>query len=144
MTKTLVPKKKDITQNWYHIDAEGKVLGKVAVKIADLLRGKTKPTFTAHLDCGDFVVVTNVGKIALTGKKEVQKMYYKHSGFPGGLKEISAGELRRTGKADRILLEAVRGMIPRNKLRDELMKKLKIFLGPEHTHQAQKPETITV
>lgn len=142
--KTLVPKKKEIIQGWYHIDAEGKVLGKVATRIADLLRGKLKTNFTAHLDCGDFVVVTNVEKIALTGKKEVQKMYYKHSGFPGGLKEINAGELRRTGKADRILLEAVRGMLPHNKLRDDLMKKLKIFLGPEHTHQAQKPETITI
>lgn len=140
--KTFRPKKSDITRNWYHIDAQGKVVGKVAVKVADLLRGKNKPYFVSNMDCGDFVVVTNLEKVVFTGKKETQKQYVSHSGYKGHMKSISPAELRATGRTENILIEAVKGMIPRNKLRDAILEKLKIFPGETHTHEAQKPVTI--
>ncbi len=142
--KTFRPKKADITRNWYHIDAAGKVVGKVAVMVADLLRGKNKPYFVSNMDCGDFVIITNLDQIVFTGKKETSKQYISHSGYKGHLKAISPAELRVTGRTENILIEAVKGMIPRNKLRDPILEKLKIFTGPTHTHEAQKPVTIEV
>lgn len=140
--KTYSPKTTDVTRQWFHIDANEKVLGRVATRVADLLRGKGKPYFAAHVDCGDFVIVTNVDKIVLTGNKETQKQYTSHSGYQGHTSAITPDELRRLGRADEILIQAVKGMIPRNKLRDEVLKKLKIFAGEAHNHEAQKPVTI--
>lgn len=141
--KTFSPKKEDIKRNWYLIDAEGQVLGRLATKIANLLRGKDKVTFSPHMDCGDYVVVINADKVKLTGRKEYLKKYYSHSGFPGALKEITAEKLR-VKKPTKILELAVKGMLPKNKLRDGMMSKLKLFEGAEHTHEAQKPETISL
>ncbi len=140
--KTFSPKEKDIVRQWFQIDADGKVLGRVATRVADLLRGKNKVVFAPHVDCGDFVIVTNVDKIVLTGKKETQKQYYSHSGYMGHVSSTTPDELRAKGKADWILMEAVKGMIPRNKLRDDMLKKLKIFPGEAHNHEAQKPVII--
>ncbi len=140
--KTYSPKEKEIVRQWFHIDANGKVLGKVATRVADLLRGKGKTLFVPHVDCGDFVIVTNVDGIVLTGNKGTQKKYMSHSGYQGHESAVTPDELRRNGQADRILLEAVRGMLPRNKLRDEVLTKLKIFTGDAHNHEAQKPVTI--
>lgn len=140
--KTHSPKASDITRQWFHIDAQGKVLGRVATKIADLIRGKNKAYFAPHVDCGDFVVVTNLDGIVLTGKKETQKQYASHSGYQGGERFVTPDELRRKGQVDQILLSAVKGMLPRNKLRDEALSKLKIFTGATHNHEAQKPVTI--
>ena len=142
--KTFTPKKEDITRSWYHVDVNGKVLGRVATVIADLLRGKNKPYFVPNMDCGDFVIVTNMEGIVLTGKKETQKLYRTHSRHQGSLKAATPAELRSKGMTERILLEAVKGMMPRNKLRDEALSKLKIFSGDTHTHEAQKPVTITL
>lgn len=142
--KTYSPRDKDIVRQWFHIDASGKVLGKVATRIADLLRGKAKPYFVPHVDCGDFVVVTNVDKIVLTGNKETQKTYYSHSGYMGHVSSTTPDELRRKERTDEVLIKAVKGMIPGNKLRDESMKKLKVFAGEAHNHEAQKPVTIEI
>jgi large subunit ribosomal protein L13 len=142
--KTYSPKKQDIVRQWFHIDGNGQVLGKVATRIADLLRGKRKPIWAPHVDCGDFVIVTNADKIVLTGNKETQKQYYSHSGYMGHVSSTTPDELRRKGKADWILMEAVKGMIPRNKLRDDVLSKLKIFPGEAHNHEAQKPVTIEI
>ncbi len=140
--KTFTPKVKDLVRQWYHIDANGKVLGRLATRVADLLRGKGKTHFVPHMDCGDFVIVTNLDGIVLTGKKETQKQYASHSGYQGGERFVTPDELRRKGQVDRILLSAVKGMIPNNKLREDTMSKLKIFTGATHTHDAQKPVTI--
>lgn len=142
--KTFTPKKEDITRTWFHIDASGKVVGKVATRIADLLRGKNKPYFVPNMDCGDFVVVTNVDKIVLTGKKETDKKYITHSRWQGSTKTVTPAELRMKGHPEKILIEAVRGMIPRNKLRDPILLKLKVYTGDTHTHEAQKPVTIEI
>jgi len=142
--KTFRPKKNDITRNWYHIDVKGRTLGKVATGIANLLRGKNKPYFVPNLDCGDFVVITNMDGIVLTGKKETQKLYRTHSTYQGHMKAVTPAELRAKGQTEKILIEAVKGMIPANKLRDDIMRKLKIFAGETHTHEAQKPVTITL
>lgn len=141
--KTFSAKPADVTRQWYHIDASEVSLGRTATKIATLLTGKGKPQFTAHIDCGDFVVVTNAANIVVTGNKLEDKMYYRHSGFPGGLKEASLKEvLDKT--PERALYEAVRGMLPVNKLRDERLARLKIYAGADHNHAAQKPQTISV
>lgn len=142
--KTYSPKKHEIVRAWYHIDADGKILGKVATKVADLLRGKHKTSFVPHIDCGDFVVVTNVEKIALTGNKLTQKTYHAHSGHIGHLKSKTAQALISEGNAATILIEAVKGMIPPNKLRDDIVKKLKTYQGAEHPHSAQQPKTIEI
>jgi large subunit ribosomal protein L13 len=139
MTKTYSAKKEDIERDWWHIDLEGQTLGRAASQIATLLRGKHKPIFSPHVDCGDYVVVTNCEKVEMTGNKWEEKMYRRHSGYPGGLNEISAEELLER-KPERILEFAVKGMLPKNKLSEEVIKKLKVYAGSEHPHEAQQPE----
>jgi large subunit ribosomal protein L13 len=141
--KTFSAKPSDVTRAWYVVDASEAPLGRVATKIATLLTGKGKPQFTSHIDCGDFVVVINAGTPKVTGNKLEDKMYYRHSGFPGGLHEATLKEvLDKT--PERALYEAVRGMLPVNKLRDQRLQRLKIYVGSEHNHQAQKPQAISM
>ena len=140
---TYSPKPGEITRNWHVIDADGIVLGKLAVACATLLRGKHKPTFAPHVDGGDFVIVINASKIALTGNKATAKMAYRHSGQPGGLRAVPYGEL--LAKDPRKAVErAVWGMLPKNKLSRQLIKKLKVYAGPEHPHAAQKPQAYEI
>lgn len=139
--KTTFAKKEDIQRKWYLVDAKDKTLGRLAVEIAKILRGKNKPTFSPHIDCGDYVIVINAGEVKLTGNKEDQKKYYRHSRFPGGLKTIPVAKLR-ADKPTEILKRAVTGMIPRNKLRKNIISKMKLFAGSEHDHIAQNPEKI--
>jgi large subunit ribosomal protein L13 len=138
MMKTFVPKKEQIEQKWWLVDADGKVLGRLATEVAVLLRGKKKPEFVNFLDSGDFVIVINAEKIKVTGKKIDQKKYYSHSGYPGGIKEKTFKELLET-KPEEIIKKAVWGMIPKNKLGRAAYKKLKVYKGPHHPHEAQKP-----
>ncbi len=137
--KTFVAKKEEITKNWYLLDAENKILGRLASQIAIRLRGKHKPIFTPHVDTGDFIVVVNAEKITMTGSKWDQKMYYRYSGYIGGLKQISARKLLEK-KPEEILLQAVKRMLPKNSLGRQQFKKLKVYAGPDHPHQAQKLE----
>ena len=147
--KSYIAKPSDIDRKWYVIDAEGKTLGKLAVEAAMILRGKKKPTYTPHIDTGDYVIVINAEKVAVivinaekvavTGKKESDKVYKRHSGYPGGLKETTLGEMRAK-KPEEIIIHAVRGMMPKGKLGRQMFKKLKVYAGPEHPHAAQKPE----
>lgn len=139
--KTFHPKPEELEKRWYLIDAQGQVLGRLASKIATLLRGKHKPTFAPNVDSGDFVVVINAEKVVLTGKKLKTKVYYRHSGYPGGLKATTPEKLLRE-HPERVLQMAVKGMLPKNKLGDALLKKLKIYAGPDHPHHAQRPEPI--
>ncbi|MGA2955822.1 MAG: 50S ribosomal protein L13 [Thermodesulfobacteriota bacterium] len=140
--KTPMAKKGSIEQKWHLIDANGKTLGRLATRVAMLLRGKHKPIFTPHVDTGDFVVVVNAEKISLTGKKWKDKLYIHHSGYPGGLKSISAGKMREK-KPQRLVTMAVQGMLPKNKLGRKMIKKLKVYSGNAHPHQAQQPEVYT-
>jgi large subunit ribosomal protein L13 len=140
--KTPMAKKGSIEQKWHLIDANGKTLGRLATRVAMLLRGKHKPIFTPHVDTGDFVVVVNAEKISLTGKKWKDKLYIHHSGYPGGLKSISAGKMREK-KPQRLVTMAVQGMLPKNKLGRKMIKKLKVYSGDAHPHQAQQPEVYT-
>lgn len=134
--RTYTPKPDEATRTWHLIDAEGKVLGRLAVEIASILRGKHKPTFSYHVDVGDHVVVVNAAKIAVTANKGQQKRYYRHSGYPGGLKSTTlADELER--RPEEVLRRAVKGMLPRNRLGRQMLRKLKIYSGPEHPHEAQ-------
>jgi large subunit ribosomal protein L13 len=137
---TYMPKAGDITRKWYVIDAEGKPLGKVAVEAANLLRGKNKPTFTPNADCGDHVIIINVEKVVLTGKKLEQKKYYHHTGYIGHLKEVKYGTLMKT-KPEFAVTKAVKGMIPDNTLGRQALTRLRVVKGAEHPHAAQKPET---
>jgi len=139
--KTFLPKKEAIEKKWWLIDAEGIVLGRLATKIANILRGKEKPTYTPFFDTGDFVIVVNADKVKLTGKKEEQKMYYRHSGYLGGLKEISFKHMMAK-HPERVITHAIRGMLPKNKLNRKILKKLKVYPGSEHKHEAQKPESL--
>ncbi len=139
--KTYVPKKTEIKKNWYLVDAEGKVLGRLASKIAQVLSGKNKPIYTPHLDTGDFVVVINAKKVKVTGNKEKKKIYYHYSGYPGGMKEIVYEKLLQK-KPALIIQKAVKGMLPKSKLGRKMFKKLKVYAGTEHRHQAQNPEKI--
>ena len=141
--KTYVAKPTDRERNWLVVDAEGLTLGRLATQIADALRGKRKPTYTPHIDTGDFVVVINAEKIAVTGKKLEQKMYYKHSGYPGGLRERTLQE-QLDRQPTEVLRKAVKGMLPRTKLGRAQLTKLKIYAGPEHPHEAQAPTTLEV
>ncbi|MGQ9689028.1 MAG: 50S ribosomal protein L13 [Desulfobaccales bacterium] len=140
--KSYMAKKLEVPRRWFVVDAQGKVLGRLASRIAIVLRGKNKPEFTPHLDTGDFVVVVNAGQVRLTGKKLDQKIYYRHSGYPGGLKETSARQ-RLKKKPEEVLRHAVRGMLPKNSLGRHLLKKLKIYPGAEHPHEAQAPMPLT-
>lgn len=139
--KTVVPKLNDIEKKWYVINGEGQVLGRIASQIAYLLRGKHRPQFTPHLDLGDHVIVINAERIRVTGRKMDQKRYTRYSGYPGGLKTQNMARLLQE-KPDRVLYYAVRGMLPKNRLGRKLIKKLKIYSGPNHPHEAQKPEDL--
>ena len=139
MMKTYSAKAADLQPQWYIIDAEGQVLGRLASQIAQILRGKHKPIFTPHLPCGDYVVVINADKIAVTGKRLDQKIYYRHSQYPGGLKQITLRQTLEGRFPERALVHAVRGMVMHNSLGAELMRHLKVYAGPDHPHQAQKP-----
>ena len=136
--KTQSFKKEDTQHNWVIVDATDKVLGRLASKIADKLRGKDKPIFTPHVDCGDFVVVVNAEKIKVTGNKFEDKKYYTHSQYPGGLKTKTFKDMNST-KPERVIELAVKGMLPKNKLSNQIIKKLKIYAGTEHPHEAQQP-----
>lgn len=128
-------------KRWYIVDAEGQTLGRLASVIAATLRGKTKPTFSPHMDMGDYVIVINAEKIAVTGKKEIQKEYFSHSGYPGGLRRRNLKEVR-AAHPERIVEGAVRGMLPKNVLGEQQLRKLKVYVGPEHPHAQQKPESL--
>ncbi len=139
--KTFMPKAADITRKWYVVDAEGLALGRVASQVANILRGKNKPIYTPNVDTGDFVIVINAEKVILTGKKLDQKIYYKHSGFVGGLKETKYRKLLAE-KPEEALRHAVVGMLPKGPLGRQMAKKLKIYAGAEHEHAAQQPEKL--
>ena len=139
MMKTYSAKAADLKPQWYVIDAEGQVLGRLASQIAQILRGKHKPTFTPHLQSGDFVIVINADKIAVTGRRLDQKIYYRHSQYPGGLKKTTLRQTLEGKYPERALQHAVKGMVMHNKLGAEIMSHLKIYAGPTHPHQAQKP-----
>ena len=136
--KTFTLKAKDIKKNWYVIAAENQVLGRLSSKIAQLIRGKGKPEFTPHLDMGDFVIVINADKVKVTGNKETAKKYWHHTGFPGGQKESQLSDLRREFP-DRIITNAVKGMLPHNRLGRKMLKNLKVYKEAEHPHEAQQP-----
>ncbi|MEV5413877.1 50S ribosomal protein L13 [Thermopolyspora sp. NPDC052614] len=136
--RTFSPKAADVERQWYVIDASGVVLGRLASQIATLLRGKHKPIFAPHVDTGDFVIVINADKVVLTGKKLEQKKAYRHSGYPGGLRSLPYSELMER-RPDRAVEKAVKGMLPKNSLGRKMAKKLKVYAGPDHPHQAQQP-----
>lgn len=140
--KSYMAKKGEVPRRWFLVDAQGQTLGRLASRIAMVLRGKNKPQFTPFLDTGDFVVVVNAGGVKLTGAKLDQKLYYRHSGYMGGLKEISARQLLKR-KPEELLRHAVRGMLPKNSLGRHQLKKLKIYAGGDHPHQAQQPVPLT-
>ena len=137
--RTFTPKISEIQREWFIVDAEGQTLGRLASQIASVLRGKTKPIYAPHMDTGDFVVVINAEKIQVTGSKETEKHYYRHSGYPGGLRSDTVRDLRQRFP-DRILRYAVKGMLPRNTLGEQQLTKLKIYAGTEHPHAAQQPK----
>jgi len=141
--KTYLPKEEDIMKKWWVIDASDKTLGRLCAKVATVLMGKNKPIYTPHMDVGDRVIIVNAEKIKLTGNKLNDKMYYRHSGYPGGLKEITCGDLLKK-HPERLIEFAVKGMLPRNKLRKLRMNKLKIYTGSNHPHKAQQPEELNI
>ena len=138
MKNTYMQKKEDLVRNWYVIDAEGENLGRVATKVATVLRGKHKPTYTPHMDCGDFVIVVNASKVNLTGNKLDDKIYYNHSGYTGGLRERTARVMRESYPVE-MMERAVKGMLPKGRLGRQMYKKLFVYEGSEHPHMAQKP-----
>jgi len=139
--KTYTARAEDIEREWFLVDAEGKTLGRLASEIAQVLRGKHKPIYSPHLDCGDHVIVVNAEKVRVTGRKLDQKMYYRHTGYPGGLKSISLrNQLQK--HPERVLEAAVRGMLPKNRLGRKMFKKLKVYAGDSHPHQAQQPKVL--
>lgn len=140
MNRTYTAKEEEIERKWYVVDAAGLPLGRLASQVAQILRGKHKPTFTYHADCGDFVVVVNADKVVLTGRKEDELIYW-HTGWPGGLRNISRGKMRDE-KPERLIEKTVWGMLPKNKLGRRTFKKLKVYAGPDHPHGAQEPEAI--
>jgi large subunit ribosomal protein L13 len=141
MNKTHVTKPADVVRQWYVVDAEGQTLGRLASEIAAILKGKHKPTYSPSVDCGDYVVVVNVEKIAVTGRRLDQKKYYRHSGYMGGLSEVTLRE-QLDKYPTRVLEAAVKGMLPKNPLGRQMIRKLKLYAGPEHPHQAQQPEPL--
>lgn len=143
MRTTYMAKAGEVDRKWYVIDAAGKPLGRVATQVAAILRGKHKPTYTPNVDCGDFVIVINASEVVLTGKKDSQKKYYHHSGYPGGLKETTYGDLMQK-RPSFVMERAVKGMLPHNKLGRQMFRKLKVYDGAEHPHAAQQPETLDV
>lgn len=141
--KTYTPKASEIERQWYIVDAEGKTLGRLASQVAAILRGKHKPTFATHMDTGDFVIVINAAKVKVTGKKERDKIYYRHSGYPGGFKQTRFADLIAKHPT-RPVERAVRNMLPKNALGEKMFKKLKVYAGPEHPHQAQRPTELRI
>ncbi len=141
--RTYSAKPSDVTRKWYVVDASEVPLGRAAAQIATLLTGKNKPQYTKHIDCGDYVVVINADKLVVTGNKMSDKKYYRHSGYPGGIKEATLAEKMAKDPTE-VIYRAVRGMLPVNKLRDERLKRLKIYAGSEHNHEAQKPEVFSL
>ncbi|HQR16131.1 MAG TPA: 50S ribosomal protein L13 [Nitrospira sp.] len=143
MTKTYLEKPANVQRKWYLVDAEGKTLGRLAAKVATLLRGKHKPTFTPHVDTGDHVVIVNAEKVVLTGNKMENKTYSTHSGFPGGLKTLTAEHIHRKDPT-KLLTKAIEGMLPKNPLGNHMAKKLRVYAGTTHPHQAQKLESLSL
>lgn len=139
--KTVVAKLENVKRDWYIVDAQNLVLGRLASQVANILRGKNKTIFTPSVDTGDFVIVINADKIALTGRKLADKTYYSHSGFPGGIKSITAGKLMEKNPEE-IIRKAVKGMLPKNKLSRHMIKKLKVYAGSTHPHEAQQPKNL--
>jgi large subunit ribosomal protein L13 len=140
--KTQFPSEREIVRQWHVVDADGQVLGRVASKAAMILMGKHKPTYTTFLDTGDHVIIINAEKIRLTGRKEAQKVYRRHSGYPGGLSEVGAAKMRAT-RPTKMLEQAIAGMLPKTKLGKQMYRKLKVYAGDKHPHQAQKPVGMT-
>ncbi|MCG8541317.1 MAG: 50S ribosomal protein L13 [Clostridia bacterium] len=141
--KSYVAKPYEVERKWYVVDAEGKTLGRLATQVATILRGKHKPIFTPHVDTGDFVIIVNAEKVKLTGKKLDQKMYRWHTGYPGGLKERTYRYMMNN-KPEKVVLSAVKGMLPKNSLGRKMLTKLKVYRGLEHKHEAQKPEVLDI
>ncbi|HID16508.1 MAG TPA: 50S ribosomal protein L13 [Candidatus Atribacteria bacterium] len=139
--KTYVPKKEEIKRKWYVIDATGKPLGRLATQVANILRGKHKPIYTPFIDTGDYVIIVNAEKVVLTGNKEEQKVYYRHSGYPGGIKKIPYKKMKEKFP-ERVIKIAVKGMIPHNSMGRKMLRKLKVYKGEKHPHEAQMPELI--
>jgi large subunit ribosomal protein L13 len=139
--RTFTAKANEVEREWFVVDATGKTLGRLATEIATILRGKHKPIFTPHVDCGDFVIVVNADKVHVTGRKMSQKMYYRHSGYPGGLTTTSlSDQLKR--HPDRVITAAVHGMLPKGRLGRQMIKKMKVYATPDHPHQAQQPKVL--
>ncbi len=141
--KTYSAKPETVERDWYVIDAAGKTLGRLATEIARRLRGKHKPVYTPHVDTGDYIIVVNADKVHVTGRKETDKVYYHHTGYPGGIKSITLGKLRQK-KAEKIIETAVKGMLPKNRLGRAMYRKLHVYAGPEHRHAAQQPKTLEI
>jgi large subunit ribosomal protein L13 len=133
----------DRERSWYVVDAQGKTLGRLATQIANVLRGKRKPTYTPHVDVGDFVIVVNAEKVAVTGDKREKKLYWRNSGYPGGIRSRTLGDLLEK-RPEEVIRRAVKGMLPRNRLARQQLRKLKVYAGPDHPHQAQKPEQLEI
>ena len=143
MKDTYMQKKEELTRSWFVVDADGKNLGRVAAKVAHVLRGKHKPTYTPHMDCGDYVIIVNTSKINLTGNKLDDKMYYNHSGYPGGLRERTAREMKEKYPVE-MLERAVKGMLPKGRLGRQMYKKLFVYAGETHPHMAQQPVELKI
>lgn len=141
MKTTFMANASNIERKWYVVDAEGQTLGRLAAEVAKVLRGKHKPTFTPHVDTGDYVIVVNAAKVKLTGKKLIQKTYFRHSGYPGGSSFTQAGHMLEK-RPERVVEMAVRGMLPKNKLGEQMYRKLNVYAGAKHPHQAQQPEEL--
>ena len=139
--KTRSVRKEDVERRWFVVDAEGQVLGRLATRIATVLRGKHRPEYTPHVDTGEYVIVINAEKVRLTGKKDLVKIYQNYSGYPGGLRELTANQVRDR-KPERLIESAVKGMLPKNKLGNAMINKLWVYKGPDHPHAAQKPEPL--
>jgi large subunit ribosomal protein L13 len=139
--KTFTAKPHEIQRKWFVVDAQGQTLGRLATQVATILRGKHKPIYTPHVDCGDHVIVINANKINVTGHKLDQKIYYRHSGYPGGLKQVTLRRRLQT-HPERVIESAVRGMLPKNRLGRKMFKKLKVYAGPDHPHGAQQPKPL--
>lgn len=143
MKTTFMANAGNIERKWFVVDAEGQTLGRLAAEVAKVLRGKHKPTFTPHVDTGDYVIVVNAAKVKVTGKKLVQKTYFRHSGYPGGAKFTQLGHMLEN-RPERVVEMAIRGMLPKNKLGEQMYRKLNVYAGAEHPHQAQKPEFLNL
>jgi len=140
--KTFMPNAESVERKWYVVDAEGQTLGRLASEVAKVLSGKNKPIYTPHVDCGDFVIVLNCDKVVLTGKKLEQKLYRWHTGHPGGLREVKYREMM-ANKPEEVMMHAVKGMLPKNKMGSQMLTKLRVYKGNEHKQEAQQPEVIT-